>query len=145
MLLGRYLLRATIEKKALKYRVFRAIDNALKHEGFKFTVLLRLCPLIPFAFLNYAFGLTSVSIKNYVLGKLDLLISGGIGMIPGTVAYVYLGTTISSIADASSGGLDGGGVELGLIIGGSVLAIVAVVLVTIRAKRELNKLIKKEK
>ena len=66
-------------------------------------------------------------------------------MIPGTVAYVYLGTTISSIADASMGGLRGGGVELGLIIGGSVLAIVAVVLVTIRAKRELNKLIKKEK
>ncbi len=66
-------------------------------------------------------------------------------MIPGTVAYVYLGTTISSIADASSGGFNGGPVELGLIIGGSVLAIVAVVLVTIRAKRELQKLIKKEK
>ena len=124
--------------------MFRAIDNALKHEGFKFTVLLRLCPLIPFAFLNYAFGLTSVSIKNYVFGKLRFK-AGGIGMIPGTVAYVYLGTTISSIADASMGGLRGGGVELGLIIGGSVLAIVAVVLVTIRAKRELNKLIKKEK
>lgn len=66
-------------------------------------------------------------------------------MIPGTVAYVYLGTTISSIADASSGGFDGGPVELGLIIGGSVLAVVAVVLVTIRAKKELNKLIKAEK
>ena len=30
MLLGRYLLRSTIEKKALKFRVFRAIDTALK-------------------------------------------------------------------------------------------------------------------
>ena len=66
-------------------------------------------------------------------------------MIPGTVAYVYLGTTISNIAEASSGGFGGGPVELGLIIGGSVLAIVAIVIVTIKAKKELNKLIKKEK
>ncbi len=73
MLLGRYLLRSTIEKKALKYRVFRAIDNALKNEGFKFTVLLRLCPLIPFTFLNYVFGLTSVTIKNYILGRVASL------------------------------------------------------------------------
>lgn len=29
-------------------------------------------------------------------------------MIPGTVAYVYLGTTIGSIAEASSGGFMGG-------------------------------------
>lgn len=100
MLLGRYLLRRAIEKKALKVRIFRAIDSALKKEGFKFTVLLRLCPLIPFTLLNYVFGLTSVSIKNYLFG--------GIGMIPGTVAYVYLGTTISNIAEASSGGFSGG-------------------------------------
>ena len=75
MLLGRYLLRSTIERKALKYRIFRAIDTALKTEGFKFTVLLRLCPLIPFSILNYIFGLTSVSIKNYLFGmEIDLSI-----------------------------------------------------------------------
>ena len=66
-------------------------------------------------------------------------------MIPGTVAYVYLGTTISNIAIASMGGFSGGPVELTLIILGCVLAIVAVVLVTLRAKKELSKLMEQER
>ena len=77
MLLGRYLLRRIIEKKALRVRIFKAIDKALHKEGLKFTLLLRLCPLIPFSFLNYVLGITSVSVKNFLLG--------GFGMIPGTI------------------------------------------------------------
>lgn len=86
MLLARYLLRRVVERRALKVRIFRVIDTALKKEGLKIAVLLRLCPLVPFFLLNYFFGLTSVSIKNFLLG--------GFGMIPGVVANVYLGSTI---------------------------------------------------
>lgn len=47
--------------------------------------LARLSPLFPFTLLNYAFGLTRVSLRDYVLAS-------WIGMMPGTVMYVYLGS-----------------------------------------------------
>ncbi|MDY6805602.1 MAG: TVP38/TMEM64 family protein, partial [Cyanobacteriota bacterium] len=40
--------------------------------------------------LNYAFGVMRVSLKDYILGSL--------GMIPGTVMYVYLGALAGDIA-----------------------------------------------
>jgi uncharacterized membrane protein YdjX (TVP38/TMEM64 family) len=51
---------------------------------------VRLSPLFPFNLLNYAFGITQVSLKDYVLGS--------VGMIPGTVLYVYLGSLLGNIA-----------------------------------------------
>jgi len=61
-------------------------------------VLLRLCPLIPFNAMNYLMGITDIKAIHYLIGMF--------GMIPGTVAYVFIGTTISDIADAASGTSD---------------------------------------
>ena len=47
--------------------------------------LLRLSPVVPFNVLNYAFGVTRVSLRDYVLAS-------WIGMMPGTLMYVYLGS-----------------------------------------------------
>lgn len=52
--------------------------------------MTRLCPLFPFNLLNYALGITRVSLKDYVLGSS--------GMIPGTVMYVYSGSLVGSMA-----------------------------------------------
>ncbi|MEO1762406.1 MAG: VTT domain-containing protein, partial [Cyanobacteria bacterium J06629_18] len=56
--------------------------------------LTRLSPIFPFNLLNYAFGVTQVSLKDYIFGS--------IGMIPGTVMYVYMGSIIGHIAMNSS-------------------------------------------
>jgi uncharacterized membrane protein YdjX (TVP38/TMEM64 family) len=56
--------------------------------------LTRLSPVFPFALLNYAFGLTRVSLRDYVLAS-------WIGMMPGTVLYVYLGSIARAGAKAS--------------------------------------------
>jgi uncharacterized membrane protein YdjX (TVP38/TMEM64 family) len=40
--------------------------------------------------LNYGLGVTGVSLKDYVLGS--------VGMIPGTIMYVYIGSLAGSIA-----------------------------------------------
>ena len=94
-------------------------------------VLLRLCPLIPFTILNYLMGGTAIPINKYILGSF--------GMIPGTIVYVFIGTTISSIADAASGNTSGSESNktmiLVLVIVGSVLACVGIVYVSIVAKR----------
>ena len=64
---------------------FTAMDTAVADEGWRIVLLTRLSPLFPFTLLNYAFGLTRVSLRDYVLAS-------WIGMMPGTVMYVYLGS-----------------------------------------------------
>jgi len=88
-LLGRYVFRDQITKLSDKFRLFRAIDKAMKSEGVKVTFLLRLTPIIPFNAFNYIMGLTQITFKSYCLS--------GFGMLPGTIVFVYLGTTIANI------------------------------------------------
>jgi uncharacterized membrane protein YdjX (TVP38/TMEM64 family) len=89
-LVGRYLARNWVMKKIEGNRKFVAIDRAVGKEGLKIVLLTRLSPAFPFFLLNYAYGVTGVSLKDYVIGSL--------GMIPGTVLYVYLGSLAGSIA-----------------------------------------------
>ncbi|MEW6499831.1 MAG: TVP38/TMEM64 family protein [Cyanobacteriota bacterium] len=89
-LVGRYLARGWISKKIRGNQKFAAIDKAVAHEGFKIVLLTRLSPIFPFNLLNYAFGVTGVSLKDYALGS--------IGMIPGTIMYVYIGSLAGDLA-----------------------------------------------
>lgn len=89
-LVGRYLARGWISRKIAGNQKFAAIDQAVAREGFKIVLLTRLSPVFPFNLLNYAFGVTGVSLKDYALGS--------IGMIPGTVMYVYIGSLAGSLA-----------------------------------------------
>jgi uncharacterized membrane protein YdjX (TVP38/TMEM64 family) len=87
-LVGRYLARDAIARKIEKNEKFATIDRAVADEGWKIVLLTRLSPVFPFTLLNYAFGLTRVKLGHYVLAS-------WIGMIPGTVMYVYLGSLIN--------------------------------------------------
>jgi uncharacterized membrane protein YdjX (TVP38/TMEM64 family) len=88
--IGRNFARNWVSEKISPYPKFAAIDTAVAKEGFKIVFLTRLSPLFPFNLLNYAFGITQVSLKDYVLGS--------VGMIPGTILYVYIGSLIGSVA-----------------------------------------------
>jgi uncharacterized membrane protein YdjX (TVP38/TMEM64 family) len=87
-LVGRYLARDAIARKIEKSEKFAAIDRAVADEGWKIVLLTRLSPLFPFALLNYTFGLTRVKLGHYVLAS-------WIGMMPGTVMFVYLGSLVN--------------------------------------------------
>jgi uncharacterized membrane protein YdjX (TVP38/TMEM64 family) len=89
-LIGRYVARGWVSQKIQNYPKFQAIDSAVAQSGLKIVLLTRLSPVFPFNLLNYAFGITRVSLKDYVLGS--------IGMIPGTVLYVYLGSLAGDVA-----------------------------------------------
>lgn len=84
-LLGRYLARDWVARRIERRTLFAAIDRAVAGEGWKIVLLTRLSPVFPFTLLNYAFGLTRVSLRDYVLAS-------WVGMMPGTVMYVYLGS-----------------------------------------------------
>jgi len=89
-LIGRYLARDWISKKIAGNKKFSAIDRAVGKEGFKIVLLTRLSPIFPFNLLNYGMGITGVSLKDYVLAS--------VGMIPGTIMYVYIGSLAGSLA-----------------------------------------------
>ncbi len=89
-LVGRYYARSWVAQRLQGHPKFQAIDQAVAKEGLKIVFLTRLSPIFPFNLLNYAFGITCVSLKDYVIGSM--------GMIPGSVMYVYLGSLVGDIA-----------------------------------------------
>src|SRR5262249_20658792 len=89
-LVGRGVARRWVEHKVAANARFRAIDQAIGAQGFKIVLLLRLSPIFPFNLLNYALSLTRVRFRDYALAS-------WIGMFPGTVMYVYLGSTLGEL------------------------------------------------
>ena len=95
-LVARYLMRRQVEKWAEQNPRFASIDQAVGREGWKIVLLTRLSPAFPFNLLNYLYGLTKVPFWHYVLAS-------WIGMIPGTLLYVYLGVAGRVAARAAAG------------------------------------------
>ncbi len=93
--LARTLLRARVEGMTEGNPKIRALDRAIAAEGAKIVFLVRLAPIFPFTYINYAFGLTGVGGPGYVLATV-------VGMIPGTFAYVYLGAAAGAAATGSA-------------------------------------------
>ena len=89
-LVGRYLARGWVTNKISGNKKFAAIDKAVGKEGLKIVLLTRLSPIFPFNLLNYALGITGVSLQDYFLGS--------VGMIPGTIMYVYIGSLAGNLA-----------------------------------------------
>jgi uncharacterized membrane protein YdjX (TVP38/TMEM64 family) len=134
-LVGRTLARAWIEQKVANSSKFQAIDRAVGSQGFKIVLLTRLSPLFPFNLLNFAFGLTSVSLSRYVLAS-------WIGMLPGTLMYVYLGSAAKSLADLAAGKVEGGWEQRVLFGVGLVVTVVVTVIVTRIARSALREAVK---
>lgn len=65
-------------------------DAKIATHGFFTVLFLRFVPLFPFNGLNFALGLTKVTLRDYFFGTL-------FGIIPGTFAYVYFGNSLASL------------------------------------------------
>jgi len=92
----RYLARNWVAKQIAGNKKFKAVDEAVGKEGWKIVLLTRLSPVFPFNLLNYAYGLTKVSLRHYFFAS-------WLGMIPGTVMYVYLGSLAGDLASLGAG------------------------------------------
>lgn len=95
-LLARTLMRGWTARKVAGNPRFRALDEALGRQGFKIVLLTRLSPVLPFNLLNFAFGLTRVSLRDYMLAS-------WIGMLPGAVLYIYIGSAMKGLTELTSG------------------------------------------
>ncbi len=130
-LVARHLARGVVERRLAGNARFAAIDRAVGREGRKIVFLLRLSPVFPFNLLNYALGLTRVRFADYVVAS--------IGMIPGTILYVYYGKLAGDVATLASGAAvaKGPGYYAVLVLG-LVATVVVTTLVTRTARRALD-------
>ena len=131
-LLGRTVLRAPTERLLRRHPRFAAVDEALAKDAFRVVLLLRLSPLFPFNLLNYGLGVTRVGLGPYLLASL-------LGMFPGTVLYVYLGSLLTSATQLlSEKRPDAGWAGKALFAAGLVATALVVVLVSRAARRALE-------
>src|SRR5579884_3132696 len=75
-LLARYLLGGWVERRS-GGRLKRLADE-VEAQGWRFAAFVRLVPLFPFNFLNYALGLTRIGLLSYVLTSLVCMVPGAI-------------------------------------------------------------------
>ncbi|MEC8475687.1 MAG: TVP38/TMEM64 family protein [Planctomycetota bacterium] len=90
---SRYLLRERIMKR-YSDKLSR-VNHHLEHDGAFYLFTLRLVPAIPFFLINLLMGLTPMRVRTFWWVS-------QIGMLPGTIAYVYAGSNLPDLATITS-------------------------------------------
>ncbi len=110
-------------KKILKKGGLGSLDKRVKKDGWKIVAITRLIPLFPYNLLNYAFGLSDIGFKAYIIPTF-------IFMLPATIAYVTFSSSIPDIAR--------GQVGWPLIAGLGLIIILSVVTLIYKKKKSYN-------
>lgn len=130
-LVARYLARGPVERRIAGNPRYAAIDRAVATDGRRIVFLLRLSPAVPFTLLNYLLGLTRVRFRDFLVAS--------VGMLPGTLLYVYYGKLAGEVAAAAGGAATPHGTAYYAVLGlGLVATIVVTVLITRLARRALD-------
>lgn len=128
-LVSRYLARHRVERWVESRPTFAAVDRAIGTEGWKIVLLTRCCPLFPYVFQNYAYGLTRVSFGHYALGSF-------LGLVPATLLFAYFGSLGASGVSVAAGGTSG--IELAVRTVGLLAILLFSVVITRAARRALR-------
>ena len=137
-LVGRYLARGWVEKKIQGNERFTAIDETVAREGWKIVGLTRLSPIFPFNLLNYAYGITKVSLRDYFLAS-------WVGMLPGTVMYVYIGSLAGDLARLGTQGSPPNAAQWALRVVGFLATVAVTVYITRIARTALKERVAQER
>jgi uncharacterized membrane protein YdjX (TVP38/TMEM64 family) len=131
-LLARTLLRKNVEGWLSRDPRFLVLDRLLARLGPRAVVLLRFSPISPFSILNYAFGLTGIPKRHY-------LVATCIGTIPGSIFFAQLGAVAPHLGCIAEGRLpDGGLAQTIMLLVGLVLTALVGLWLAVIAKRALH-------
>lgn len=84
--LARYLLQDWFKQRFGQRRLLVKLNEIVRQRAFRCVLTVRFAPISPFNVINFLFGLTAVPLQHYALGTF-------LGIIPGTLAYTWLGVT----------------------------------------------------
>ena len=88
--IARYVARGFVARRIAAMPRVQAVDRAVSARGRPIVFLLRLSPLVPFNVLNYALGITTISLGDFLIGSA--------GMVPGALFYAYAGHAAREVA-----------------------------------------------
>ena len=131
-LVGRHLARDWVASRIAGLPRFSALDRAAGKDGFLIVLLVRLSPIFPFNLTNYGLGLTSVRFRDYLLAS-------WIGMLPGTVLYVYIGSLALDVTELAGDGTGNLAAQPWLLAAGFVATLALTVVITARATAILRR------
>ncbi|WNB93636.1 TVP38/TMEM64 family protein [Bacillus sp. NEB1478] len=77
------------KSKQWKNERYEKIRSKIENEGFRYVLLLRLLPVLNYDLVSYLTSITNIKFKDYAAAT-------AIGIIPGTLAYTYLGTSMTA-------------------------------------------------
>jgi uncharacterized membrane protein YdjX (TVP38/TMEM64 family) len=130
-LIGRHVARRLVARRLAAMPRFVAIERAVSARGRRIVFLLRLSPVVPFNFLNYALGLTTISVWDFVVASL--------GTVPGAFVYAYAGkVTGEALALAGKAEVPKNASYYAVLLAGLVATIAATTVVTRTARRALQ-------
>ncbi len=116
-LLSRSWFRPAVERMASRRPRLRDFDDSITRDGWKLVCLLRISPVMPFAATSYLLGLSSIGMRDYLIGTLASL--------PALCGYVFVGT----LADAGlSAWARGAGPMQWVLLGVGIAATLALTL-----------------
>lgn len=84
---GRQVKRAAFKSHTRAITELSAYEKKIARNGFAVVFFLRLFPIFPPGALNFALGLTAVSLRSYVLGTI-------LGVLPSTILFAYFGSSL---------------------------------------------------
>lgn len=105
-IIARYLTSDWVERKTGGR--LKQLKEGVESEGWQFVAFVRLVPLFPFNLLNYALGLTRIKLSHYIIATY-------LFMLPGAIAYTYLGYAGREAVAGSSGMIQKGLLALSLL------------------------------
>lgn len=115
-LLSRFLLRSLLEQK-FKSQLER-FQKAFAEDGPYYLFTLRLIPAVPFWLVNLLMGLTKIRVTTYWWVS-------QLGMLPGTIAYVWAGSTLPNLSSLKENGV-GAIISWQLILAFSLLGVLPI-------------------
>ncbi|MDJ0636349.1 MAG: TVP38/TMEM64 family protein [Xenococcaceae cyanobacterium MO_188.B29] len=120
---ARYLLRDYIKRKFSKNKLVTRFNQAIADRPMRFVLAVRFAPISPFNVVNFVFGLTPLHWFTYTMATF-------VGIIPGTLAYTWLG--ISGIEALA------GGDRLPLILAVSLLTFLSILPMCVGRRRKVK-------
>lgn len=137
-LIARYLFGASTRRFILSNRWLNVVNRGLSSHGFRVVLLTRLVPFFPGKLSNYIFGISKVSLRDFVCASF-------LGFIPFSLHNVYLGSIAADIATLGSRNTERTPLEWGLYGTGFVLSIIVVLYLNRVASRLLAEDLRSDK
>ena len=130
-LLGRYVVRRIVSERLVAMPRFVAIERGVSAQGWRIVFLLRLSPVVPFNVLNYALGLTTMPVWDFV--------KASAGTVPGALVYAYCGkVTGEALALAGQAQVPQDASYYAVLLAGLAATVAATTVVTRTARRALQ-------